>query len=248
MRPGPGLGAPGVHVQPHVLELLAAALAHRLHVPFAQLLGEPLEVVAEADRPQVGAEIGRGYGACFEPGVDVDEPGAQQPRGRLFRPAKCQGPVQPARWSAALALPHKDNPAPTSANRWFQTSSDEGLNNWFAPAPASAQVQFTTGFKRGYPYRPLAGPTRFVAYLCYVRGIARVRISTTVDEELLTSARRARSQLAVSALIDEALAALLARLRAAEIDAAYEAYDRHPLDEGDEWGDLSSFRAAAGSS
>jgi hypothetical protein len=77
--------------------------------------------------------------------------------------------------------------------------------------------------------------------------MARVRISTTVDEELLTSAR-ARSQLADSALIDEALSALLARLRAAEIDAAYEAYDRHPLDEGDEWGDLSSFRAAAGSS
>lgn len=78
--------------------------------------------------------------------------------------------------------------------------------------------------------------------------MARVRISTTVDEALLTSARRARSELADSALIDEALAALLARQRTAEIDAAYAAYDVHPLDEGDEWGDLASFRTAAGAS
>jgi post-segregation antitoxin (ccd killing protein) len=78
--------------------------------------------------------------------------------------------------------------------------------------------------------------------------MARARISTTVDAELLEDARRARSGLADSALIDEALAALLARRRAAEFDAAYAAYDAHPLDEGDEWGDLASFRAAAGAS
>lgn len=41
-----------------------------------------------------------------------------------------------------------------------------------------------------------------------------------------------------------ALKALVARRRRAEIDAAYEAYDRHPLDEPDEWGDLASFHAA----
>jgi hypothetical protein len=76
----------------------------------------------------------------------------------------------------------------------------------------------------------------------------RTRISTTVDAELLASARRARSGLADSALIDEALAALMARRRAAEIDAAYSAYDAHPVDEADEWGDLASFRAAAGAS
>jgi hypothetical protein len=76
----------------------------------------------------------------------------------------------------------------------------------------------------------------------------RTRISTTVDAELLATARRARSGLPDSALIDEALSALLARRRAAEIDAAYAAYDAHPLDEPDEWGDLSSFRAAAGAS
>jgi hypothetical protein len=82
--------------------------------------------------------------------------------------------------------------------------------------------------------------------LWYVCGIARTRISTTVDAELLESARRARSGLADSALIDAALAALVARDRAAELDAAYAAYDAHPLDEPDEWGDLASFRAAAG--
>lgn len=76
----------------------------------------------------------------------------------------------------------------------------------------------------------------------------RARISTTVDAELLATARRARSGLADSALIDEALAALVARQRAAEIDAGYAAYDVHPLDEQDEWGDLASFREAAGAS
>ena len=78
--------------------------------------------------------------------------------------------------------------------------------------------------------------------------MGRTRISTTVDADLLDSARRARSGLPDSALIDEALSALLARQRAAEIDAAYAAYDAHPLDENDEWGDLASFRAAAGGS
>jgi hypothetical protein len=83
-------------------------------------------------------------------------------------------------------------------------------------------------------------------HLWYGSGMARTRISTTVDAELLASARRSRAGIADSALIDEALAALLARQRAAEIDAAYAAYDAHPLDERDEWGDLASFRAAAG--
>lgn len=78
--------------------------------------------------------------------------------------------------------------------------------------------------------------------------MARTRISTTVDADLLGEARHARSGLADSALIDEALAALLAHHRGAEIDGAYAVYDAHPLDEGDEWGDLASFRAAAGAS
>jgi hypothetical protein len=82
----------------------------------------------------------------------------------------------------------------------------------------------------------------------YNSGMARVRVSTTVDEHLLASARNARSELADSALLDEALASLLARSRAVEIDAAYAAYDSLPLDVGDEWGDLASFRTAAGAS
>jgi hypothetical protein len=82
----------------------------------------------------------------------------------------------------------------------------------------------------------------------YKQGMARVRISTTVDEQLLATARRTRSELADAALIDEALSALLARHRAGEIDAAYAAYDRVPLDADDEWGNLASFRTAAGAS
>ena len=82
----------------------------------------------------------------------------------------------------------------------------------------------------------------------YDRGMPRARISTTVDAELLARARRACSGCSDSALVEAALAALLARRRAAEIDAAYAAYDEHPLDERDEWGDLASFRAAAGAS
>lgn len=78
--------------------------------------------------------------------------------------------------------------------------------------------------------------------------MARVRISTTVDEQLLAAARERRSGINDSALIDEALDALLARNRAVEIDATYAAYERLPLDAADEWGDLASFRAAAGSS
>jgi post-segregation antitoxin (ccd killing protein) len=75
--------------------------------------------------------------------------------------------------------------------------------------------------------------------------MARTRISTTVDSGLLESARSSHKGLNDSALIDEALAALLARRRAAEYDAAYAAYDAHPLNEHDAWGDLASFHAAA---
>ena len=78
--------------------------------------------------------------------------------------------------------------------------------------------------------------------------MARARISTTVDERLLRDARAARAELNDAALLDEALTALLARRRAAEIDAAYAVYDEQPLDAADEWGDLASFREAAASS
>jgi hypothetical protein len=78
--------------------------------------------------------------------------------------------------------------------------------------------------------------------------MARKRVSTTVDEALLVAARRIREGVNDATLFDEALGALVARHRAAQRDAAYAAYDEHPLDEPDEWGDLASFRAAADTS
>ncbi|WP_354700808.1 DUF2191 domain-containing protein [Paraconexibacter sp. AEG42_29] len=78
--------------------------------------------------------------------------------------------------------------------------------------------------------------------------MSRIRVSTTVDGDLLARARGLRAGTPDSALLDEALTALVARHRAAEIDAAYSAYDEHPLSEPDEWGDLASFRAAASTS
>lgn len=75
--------------------------------------------------------------------------------------------------------------------------------------------------------------------------MARVRVSTTVDESLLSTARQRRAGLTDSALLEEALQALLAVHRAAELDSAYAVYDEVPLSAGDEWGDLESFRQAA---
>jgi len=78
--------------------------------------------------------------------------------------------------------------------------------------------------------------------------MGRVRLSTTVDGDLLQAARGAREWPTDASMVEEALRALVARHRAAEIDAGYAAYDEHPLDEPDEWGDLASFREAAGRS
>jgi post-segregation antitoxin (ccd killing protein) len=76
--------------------------------------------------------------------------------------------------------------------------------------------------------------------------MARVRLSTTVDSELLGGARELRAGVNDAGLIDEALAALLAQHRAATIDHAYAAaYDAQPIGVADEWGDLESFREAA---
>jgi post-segregation antitoxin (ccd killing protein) len=57
-----------------------------------------------------------------------------------------------------------------------------------------------------------------------------------VDQQLLEKAREVKAGVPDSALVDDALAAFLARHRAAEVDAAYASYDDHPLDEDDEWG------------
>ena len=78
--------------------------------------------------------------------------------------------------------------------------------------------------------------------------MARTRVSTTVDARLLKEARRIRRGASDSALLDDALRALVAINRAAEIDASYAVYDDHPLEERDEWGDLASFRDAAAAS
>ncbi len=69
-----------------------------------------------------------------------------------------------------------------------------------------------------------------------------------MDATLLEHARGIRCGVTNAALVDEALAALLARHRAADVDASYAAYDEHPIDEPDEWGDLASFRRAAAAS
>lgn len=78
--------------------------------------------------------------------------------------------------------------------------------------------------------------------------MSRIRVSTTVDEHLLIAARALRSGKTDAALLDEALKAFLRQQRSVEIDSSYAAYDEHPLDEPDEWGDLASFRTAAAAS
>jgi hypothetical protein len=78
--------------------------------------------------------------------------------------------------------------------------------------------------------------------------MSRIRLSTTVDADLLGIARSVRSGLTDAALIDAALAALLACHRSAELNASYTAYEEHPPEEPDAWGDLSSWRRAASAS
>lgn len=76
----------------------------------------------------------------------------------------------------------------------------------------------------------------------------RIRLSTTVDAELLDTARSLRVGDTDAALVDEALRALLDRHRSAEVDASYAAYDEHPAEEPDAWGDLASWRRGAAAS
>lgn len=78
--------------------------------------------------------------------------------------------------------------------------------------------------------------------------MSRVRVSTTVDEDLLNGARAALAGKPDAVVIDAALRSLLLRHRSAQIDAAYGVYETQPLDAPDEWGDLASFRHAAAAS
>ena len=80
---------------------------------------------------------------------------------------------------------------------------------------------------------------------CYVCGMTRIRVSTTVDSQALAAARNLGLG-TDSVTLDAALIALLASHRAADIDQAYTAYDDHPLDEPDEWGNLAAFRESVG--
>lgn len=85
----------------------------------------------------------------------------------------------------------------------------------------------------------------YVAYRWHSYAMARVRVSTTVDSELLAEVRQLRSGLNDAALLDEALAALRLQHRRAAIDGAYSAYEQQPIDKADAWGDLASFADAA---
>lgn len=61
--------------------------------------------------------------------------------------------------------------------------------------------------------------------------------------------RQSRRWPSDAALFDAALAALDAAEQATHIDAAYvRAYDAHPADEPDEYGELGAWREAAGGS
>ena len=95
---------------------------------------------------------------------------------------------------------------------------------------------------------PASEPVAVVADSWHDCGMPRIRVSTTVDEDLLEEARRLRANSNDAALLDEALGALLSQNRRAQIDAGYTSYDSVPIDAPDEWGDLASFRDAAGSS
>ena len=76
--------------------------------------------------------------------------------------------------------------------------------------------------------------------------MSRVRISTTVSEELLGQARDVLPDLDDASLFDRALAAVRVVYRAVEVDRSYEAYDDLPLDTEDEWGNLADFLDAVG--
>jgi len=77
--------------------------------------------------------------------------------------------------------------------------------------------------------------------------MAKVRLSTTVDRELLARARELGPHQSDASLVERALRALLDAHRATQIDAAYAAaYAERPLDVPDDWGDLASFSEAIG--
>jgi hypothetical protein len=96
------------------------------------------------------------------------------------------------------------------------------------------------------PFTPGLPKERLTALIWHACGMARVRISTTVDGHLLEEARRLRVGTPDASLIDQALTELVRAHRRTEIDTHYEAaYREHPASEPDEWGDLESWADAA---
>lgn len=75
--------------------------------------------------------------------------------------------------------------------------------------------------------------------------MTRVRISTTVDADLLAEAKRLVDPRNDAVLIDEALTLLVEHYQRIEIDASYAVYDEIPLDTPDEWGNLAEWLDAA---
>lgn len=72
--------------------------------------------------------------------------------------------------------------------------------------------------------------------------MAKVRLSTTVDGELLSRARKLHAGPTDASLLEAALEALLRQHREAEIDRDYlRAYQEQPVETRDEWGGLTSF-------
>ena len=72
--------------------------------------------------------------------------------------------------------------------------------------------------------------------------MARARISTTVDADLLGRARAAHGGRTDASMVESALEALLREHRAAEIDSVYaRAYRETPMNTPDEWGALGAF-------
>lgn len=70
----------------------------------------------------------------------------------------------------------------------------------------------------------------------------RVRVSTTVDADLLRRARAVHGAGTDASMLEAALLALLREHRAGEVDEAYRAaYERTPPDTPDDWGDLGTF-------
>lgn len=79
--------------------------------------------------------------------------------------------------------------------------------------------------------------------------MTKVRVSTTVDADLLARARLAHGATTDASLLEAALSALLEARRRVEVDAAYDrTYAAAPATEPDAWGDLASWRERAASS